>query len=77
MFKLFNRQAQYGYTIAFCDTQDINTKFGSWGNIFDTYKEADFVIRMNWPQAIKVLEGQYKLSKNEWLIVERVEKKTK
>ena len=72
---MFKRKKKYGYTIAFCDAQDINTKFGSWGNVFDTYQHADFVIRMNWQQAIRVLEGQYKLSDNEWLIVEKVEKK--
>ena len=72
---MFKRKKNYGYTIAYCDTQDINTEFGSWGNIFDTYQHADFVIRMNWPQAIRVLEGQYKLSDDEWLIVKKVEKK--
>ena len=74
---MFKHKKNYGYTIAYCDKQDINTKFGSWGNIFDTYQHADFVIRMNWPQAIKILEGQYKLSDDEWLIVEKVEKKGK
>lgn len=75
MFKLFkNKKKQYGYTIAYCDTQNLQTKFGSWGNVFDTYEHADFVIRMNWPQAEKVAFGQYKLSENEWFIVEKVEK---
>lgn len=71
---MFKRKKKYGYTIAFCDAQDINTKFGSWGNVFDTYQEADFVIRMAWPQATRILEGQYKL-RDAWLIVEKVEKK--
>lgn len=71
---MFKRKKKYGYTIAFCDTQDINTKFGSWGNVFDTYQYADLVIRTTWPQATRVLEGQYKL-RDAWLIVEKVEKK--
>lgn len=73
MFKFFKNKKQHGYTIAYCDKQDLQTKFGSWGNVFDTYEHADFVIRMNWPQATKVAFGQYKLS-DEWLIVEEVEK---
>lgn len=37
---LKKKQKLKKYVIAFCDTNDISTKFGEWYEEFDTYEEA-------------------------------------
>lgn len=58
------------YKIAFCDENDLATKFGEWNGVFDSYEAADFFIRMNWSQvANKKVNDGYPL-KDSWLIIE-------
>ena len=61
-----------GYKIAFCDTCNLNTKFGEWNGIFDTYAEADHTIRMGWGKSIKQkIDGAYQID-GAWLVIEKI-----
>ena len=61
-----------GYKIAFCDTYDLNTKFGEWNGIFNTYDEADHAIRMGWNKSIKQKkESAYQID-SAWLVIEKL-----
>ncbi len=59
------------YKVVFCDENDINTKFGEY-NTYDTYQEADHVIRMSWnkKENQKVKDG-YKVD-SAWIVIEIV-----
>ena len=72
MFKLFNKkETKEIYKIAFCDENDLATKFGEDGHAFETYYSADFYIRMNWnlKKEAKINDG-YKI-KGGWLVIEK------
>ncbi len=60
------------YKIAFCDDNDLNTKFGEYNNIFDTYELADHVIRMSWRKRRedKINDG-YEID-DAWLVIEKI-----
>ena len=61
-----------GYKIAFCDTYNLNTKFGEWNGIFNTYDEADHAIRMGWGKSIKQkIEDAYQID-DAWLVIEKI-----
>ena len=61
-----------GYKIAFCDTCDLNTKFGEWNGIFDTYAAADHAIRIGWEKAIQEkTDNAYKID-SAWLVIEKI-----
>lgn len=50
MFNFFKKNKEVkkeSYSVVFCDTNDINTAFGTYGT-YDTYETADHVIRMTW-----------------------------
>ena len=60
------------YKIAFCDTYNLNTKFGEWNGIFSTYAEADHTIRMGWGKSIKQkIKGAYQID-SAWLVIEKI-----
>ncbi len=61
-----------GYKIAFCDTYDLNTKFGEWKGTFDTYEAADHTIRMGWNKSIiQKIENAYQIN-DAWLVIEKI-----
>ena len=58
------------YRIAFCDENNLATKFGEYDCTFETYEEADHTIRMGWRKnrSQKVNDG-YKIHSG-WLVIE-------
>ena len=59
------------YVIAFCDENDLSTKFGEYNATFDTYFSADHTIRMGWrkEKSQKIKDG-YQI-RDSWLIIEK------
>lgn len=64
------------YKIAFCEENDLATKFGEYNVVFDTYKQADHAIRMGWKYSItETMNNGYKIN-SAWLVIEKsVDKK--
>ena len=61
-----------GYKIAFFFFFDLNTKFGEWNGIFNTYDEADHTIRMGWNKSIRQkMENAYQID-SAWLVIEKI-----
>lgn len=61
------------YVIAFCDTNDISTKFGEWQEKFDTYEEAKhriFSKACGWGKAILDTDEDKAKIDSAWLIIE-------
>jgi len=59
------------YKIAFCDENNLNTKFGEEDMKFDTYEQADFAIRMNWnKQKYQKVNDGYPID-SAWLVIEK------
>ena len=60
------------YKIAFCDENDLSTKFGEYNCTFKTYDSADHAIRMGWgkKKGQRVKDG-YKIH-DAWLVIEKI-----
>lgn len=60
------------YKIAFCDENDLATKFGEYKCVFDTYDSADHAIRMGWrkKKEQRVKDG-YRIN-GAWLVIEKI-----
>ena len=59
------------YKIAFCDENNLDTKFGEENMKFDTYEQADFAIRMNWnKQKNQKVNDGYAIN-SAWLVIEK------
>lgn len=74
MFKFFNKKEKEKeiYKIAFCDENNLATKFGEYGTICETYEKADHIIRMGWQKESKEkINDGYKI-KDAWLVIEKV-----
>lgn len=74
MFKFFNKKEKEKeiYKIAFCDENNLATKFGEYNTICETYEQADHIIRMGWQKERKEkINDGYKI-KNSWLVIEKV-----
>ena len=58
--------------MAFCDNNDLSTKFGEHNNTYETYETADHVIRMGWNKRRedKINDG-YKID-DAWLVIEKI-----
>ena len=60
------------YRIAFCEENDLATKFGEYNVTFNTYEQADHAIRMGWKYRItETVNNGYKIN-SAWLIIEKV-----
>lgn len=73
MAKFFYKESNKtkgSYSVIFCDTNDINTAFGTYGT-YDTYEHADHVIRMSWNKTKeqKVNDG-YKVG-DSWVVIKK------
>ena len=73
MFKFFkkNKEIKESYSIVFCDTNSADTAFsGLWGT-YDTYEDADHVIRMTWNKTRdqKVNDG-YRVG-DAWVVIKK------
>ncbi len=73
IIKKEQEENRYIYKIAFCDENDISTKFGEWDKTFETYQSADFAIRMNWNKNFGKEKDGYKIL-NSWLVIEKIKK---
>ncbi len=75
MFNFFKKkQKPEQYVIAFCDENDITTKFGESKEIFDSYERAKYRIFSKvsgWGQAIQNTIGDNAKIDNAWLIIEK------
>lgn len=74
---LKKKQKAKKYVIAFCDTDDILTKFGEWHEEFDTYEKAKYRIFSKvcgWGKAILDTDGDKTKIDSAWLIIEEKEK---
>lgn len=70
---LKKKQKLKKYVIAFCDTNDISTKFGEWHEEFDTYENAKYRIFSKvcgWGRAILDIDGDKAEIDSAWLIIE-------
>lgn len=64
------------YQIAFCDENDLSTKFGEYYVKFDNYESAKWMIlsKVNgWGYAIKYMENDSAKIDDAWLIIEKKE----
>lgn len=65
------------YSIAFCDTAELSSQFGTWGNCYNTEEEArDFIQseKLGWGRAIIATEGQNAFqTRSYWLVIEPIE----
>jgi len=70
---LKKKQKNKKYVIAFCDTDDISTKFGEWHEKFGTYEDAKYRIFSKvcgWGRAILDIDGDKAKIDSAWLIIE-------
>lgn len=65
-----NQEVKESYSIVFCDTNNINTAFGTYGT-YDTYETADHIIRMAWnkTKSQKINDG-YKIGEY-WVVIKK------
>lgn len=75
MFNLFKKkQKPEQYVIAFCDENDITTKFGESNEIFDSYERAKnriFSKVCGWGWAVQETSGDNAKIDSAWLIIEK------
>ena len=73
MFKFFKKnkeEVKESYSVVFCDTNNTDTAFGTYGT-YDSYEVADHVIRMAWNKrrGQKVNDG-YKVG-DAWVVIKK------
>lgn len=61
------------YSVAYCDTFDLATQYGTWGNCWDTKEEARHFIKRSWNIVGNYGEDAFLLDSQEWLVVEPVQ----
>lgn len=65
------------YSIAFCDTPELSSQFGTWGTCWNTEKEVRDVIqseKLGWGRAIIATKGQNSFQTHSyWLVIEPIE----
>lgn len=75
MFKIFKKKPKLEqYVIAFCDENDITTKFGESNEIFDSYEHAKYRIFSKvcgWGRAVQDIKGDNAKIDSAWLIIEK------
>lgn len=78
MFNFFKKEKKPIYKIAFCEENDLSTKFGEDNEVFNSYEEAKYRIFSTvagYGKAIDYYEGDSakldSLIDNAWLIIEK------
>ncbi len=79
MFIFFNKKEKATdspqYVIAFCDENDLSTKFGAYPHVFDSYDSAKQMIfskANGWGNAIIERVGDSACINCGWLIIEKI-----
>ena len=77
MFNFFRKQKQpvEKYIIAFCDENDIATKFGQDDEVFTSYESAKnriFSKANGWGRAIEEISNDSARVSGGWLIIEKI-----
>ena len=61
------------YSVAYCDTHDLSTQYGTWGNCWDTKEEVRYFINRNWHIIKDYNEEAFMLNSTDWLVIEPVQ----
>lgn len=61
------------YSVAYCDTPDLSTQYGTWGNCWDTKEEVQYFINRAWHIIKDYNKEFFMLDSNTWLVIEPVQ----